>query len=156
MNNRIAGIIAILVGLSIITGCLTTEQDKKDAEKPKLTETLRPTLTETEKVNLAEVILDKMIAGINKDDYSLYSEYFFKGLKDQIKEKDFITMKTDLKKQLGDYKSRTYMGMLNKPLIDVFIWKAKFTKTDEDVLIRLFLIEENEKYKVSSFSISPF
>ncbi len=137
-----------------LTGCETTKDAEK--EKPKLTETLRPTLTEAEKANLAEVMLDRMLTGINKDDYSLYSENFFSGLKDQIKAKDFATINADLKKQIGDYKSRTYLGMLNKPLVDVFIWKSKFTKTDEDVLIRLFLLEEEGKLKVSSFSISPY
>ncbi|MFZ2658022.1 MAG: hypothetical protein WAX69_24030 [Victivallales bacterium] len=159
MKNRLAGMLASLLALAFLAGCETTkisEQGKKDAEKPNLSETLRPTLTEAEKVNLADAIVDRMLNGINKDDYALYSSNFYKGLKDQIKEKDFKTLNDDLKKQLGDYKSKTYLGMLNKPLIDIFIWKSKFTKTDEDVLIRIFLIEEDGKYKVSSFSISPF
>ncbi|HCE42622.1 MAG TPA: hypothetical protein DET40_03640 [Lentisphaeria bacterium] len=158
MKNKTAGMIAGLLVLLAFTGCETTNpaQEKKDAEEPKLSETLRPALAEAEKVNLAEVIIDRMLSGMNKDSYDLYTENFFKGLKDQVKEKDFMTLNTDLRKQLGDYKSKTYMGMLNKPLIDIFLWKAKFTKTDEDVLIRLFLIEEDGKYKVSSFSISPF
>ena len=119
-------------------------------------ETLRPTLTEAEKVNLAEAMVDRMLNGINKDDYALYSGNFFKGLKDQVKEKDFKALNDDLKKQIGEYKSRKFMDILNKKLVDIFLLKAKFTKTDEDVLIRLFLIEDEGQYKVSSFSISPF
>ena len=162
MSRRFTGIIVGLLASALLAGCLTTkpsDADKDKAEKKDekpLLETLRPSLTETEKINLAEPIVDKMLRGINKDDYALYSDNFYKGLKDQIKEKDFKALNDDLKKQIGEYKSRKFMDILNKKLVDIFVWKAKFTKTDEDVMIRLFLIEDEGKYKVSSFSISPF
>ncbi len=162
MKRRFTGIIVGLLALALLAGCETTKTssaDKDKAEKKdekQLVETLRPTLTEAEKINLAEAIVDRMLKGINKDDYALYSGNFFKGLKDQVKEKDFKALNDDLKKQIGEYKSRKFMDILNKKLVDIFLWKAKFTKTDEDVLIRLFLIEDEGQYKVSSFSISPF
>lgn len=164
MKRSFTRIIVGLLASAFLAGCLTTKPSSADAEKDKadkkdekpLLETLRPTLTEAEKINLAEAIVDKMLLGINKDDYSLYSGNFFRGLKDQVKEKDFKTLNDDLKKQIGEYKSRKFMDIVNKKLVDIFFWKAKFTKTDEDVLIRLFLIEEEGKYKVSSFSIGPF
>jgi hypothetical protein len=159
MRKRFIGMIVGLIAFAFLAGCETTkpstgDKEKKD-EKP-LLETLRPTLTEAEKVNLAEVMVDKMLKGINKDNYALYSADFYKGLKEQVKEKDFKALNDDLKKQIGEYESRTFLGMLNKKLVDIFLWKAKFSKMDEDVLIRIFLIEDEGKYKVSSFSVSPF
>lgn len=164
MRKRFAGMIVGLLVFALLAGCETVKPSSGDADKDKtgkkdekpLVETLRPTLTEAEKINLADPILDRMLKGINKGDYTLYSGNFFKGLKDQVKEKDFKTLNDDLKKQIGEYKSRKFMDILNKKLVDIFVWKAKFTKTDEDVMIRLFLIEDEGQYKVSSFSISPF
>jgi hypothetical protein len=164
MRKRFTGMIVGLLVFAFLAGCETTKPSSGDADKDKaekkdekqLVETLRPTLTEAEKINLAEAMVDRMLKGINKDDYSLYSGNFFKGLKDQVKEKDFKALNDDLKKQIGEYKSRKFMDILNKKLVDIFIWKAKFSKTDEDVLVRLFLIEDEGQYKVSSFSISPF
>lgn len=164
MRKRFTGMIVGLLAFAFLVGCETTKPASGDADKDKaekkdekqLVETLRPSLTEAEKINLAEPMLERMMNGINKDDFSIYSGDFFKGLKDQIKEKEWKTSNDDLKKQAGDYESRTYLGMLNKPLIDIFIWKGKFTKNDGDVLIRLGLIEDEGKYKVAIFSISPF
>ena len=164
MRKRFTGMIVGLLAFVFLAGCETTKPSSGDADKDKaekkdekpLVETLRPTLTEAEKINLAEAMVDRMLKGINKDDYALYSGNFFKGLKDQVKEKDFKALNDDLKKQIGEYKSRKFMDILNKKLVDIFLWKAKFTKTDEDVLVRLFLIEDEGQYKVSSFSISPF
>ena len=164
MRKTVKGITLVLLAFAFLVGCETTKPSSVDAEKGRagkqeekqIAETLRPTLSEPEKIALAESIVDGMLKGVNKDDYTLYSGSFFKGLKEQVKEKDFRTLNDDLKKQVGEYKSRKFIGMLNKKLIDVFLWKAKFTKTDEDAMIRLFLIEEEGQYRVSSFSISPF
>lgn len=128
--------------------------EKKNESK--FAETLRPTLTDAEKVNLAEPILDRILQGVNKDSYAIYSEKFSKGLKDQITEKEFKVLNDDLLKKIGEYKSRNFLGILNKKLVDIYLWKAKFTKTDEDFMIRLFLVEDEGKFKVFSFSITPF
>ena len=164
MRKRFTGIIVGLFAFALLVGCETAKSSSADADKNKAekkdekqaVETLRPTLSGAEKNDLAESMVERMLKGINKDDYALYSGDFYKGLKEQVKEKDFKALNDDLKKQLGEYKSRKFMDMLNKKLVDIFMWKAKFTKTDEDVMIRLFLIEDEGQYKVSSFSISPF
>jgi ABC-type oligopeptide transport system substrate-binding subunit len=161
MRKRFTGIIAGLLTLVLLAGCETTkpsaDTDKDKAEKKdekQLVETLRPTLTEAEKINLAESILERMMKGINKEDYSLYSGNFFKGLKDQFPEKGFKEFRNELKKDMGEYKSRMYLGALNKKLVDVFIWKAKFSNSEDDCLIRLTLIEDEGVYKVLGFNIS--
>jgi hypothetical protein len=164
MMKTVKGIIVVLLAFAFLSGCETIKPSSGDADKDKAekkdekqaVETLRPTLNEAEKNALAESMVDGMLKGINKDDYALYCGNFYKGLKEQFKEKDFKALNDDLKKQVGEYKSRKFIGMLNKKLVDIFLWKAKFTKTDEDVLIRLFLIEDEGQYKVSLFSISPF
>lgn len=162
MGKGFTGMIACLLAFALLAGCETTKPAAADAAKDKggnkdekpLVETLRPTLTEAEKVNLADPILERMMNGINKDDYSLYSGNFFKGLKDQFSEKDFKDFRTELNKDIGEYKSKTYLGVLNKKLVDVFIWKAKFSNSDDECLIRITLIEDEGVYKVLGFTIS--
>ena len=162
MGKRFTGMIACLLAFTLLAGCETTKPASADAAKDKagnkdekpLVETLRPTLTEAEKVNLADPILERMMNGINKDDYSLYSGNFFKGLKDQFSEKDFKDFRAELNKDIGEYKSKTYLGVLNKKLVDVFIWKAKFSNSDDECLIRITLIEDEGIYKVLGFTIS--
>jgi hypothetical protein len=162
MRNAFAGMIAGALSLALLAGCETIKPSDADAAKDKpenksgeqLAETLRPTLGEAEKISLAEVIVEKLMNGINNDDYALYSEDFFQGLKDQFSESGFKSLRVELKNDMGDYKSRTCLGMLNKKLVDVFIWKAKFSNSDDDCLIRLTLIEDKGVYKVLGFNIS--
>ena len=162
MRKRFTGMIAGLLMFALIADAENTgpsagdtgKAEKKDENN--LAETLRPSLTDAEKVNLAEPLLDRILQGVNKGDYAIYSGNFSKGLKDQITEKDFKTLNDDLLKKIGEYKSRTFLGILNKKLVDIYLWKAKFAKTDEDFIIRLFLIEDEGKFKVFSFSITPF
>lgn len=164
MKKKFTGVIAGLLMLALLADAQNTvpsagdtgrdKSEKKDESK--LAETLRPTLTDAEKVNLAEPILERILQGVNKNDYAVYSDNFSKGLKDQITEKEFKILNDDLIKKIGEYKSRTFLGILNKKIVDIYIWKAKFAKTDEDFMIRLFLIEDEGKFKVFSFSITPF
>jgi hypothetical protein len=164
MRKKITGVIAGLLMLAILADAQNTvpsagdtggdKSEKKDGSK--LAETLRPTLTDAEKVNLAEPILERILQGVNKNDYAVYSDNFSKGLKAQITEKEFKVLNDDLIKKIGEYKSRKFLGILSKKLVDIYLWKAKFAKTDEDFMIRLFLIEDEGKLKVFSFSITPF
>ena len=162
MRKRFTGMIAALLVFALVANAENTGPASGDAGKAEkkdennLAETLRPRLTDAEKVNLAEPLLDRILQGVNKGDYAIYSGNFSKGLKDQITEKDFKTLNEDLIKKIGEYKSRKFLGILNKKLVDIYIWKAKFAKTDEDFIIRLFLIEDEGKFKVFSFSITPF
>ena len=155
MEKIIRTAVAGMLAVSLLAGCETTKNaEKKNEDKQKLAETLRPTLTESEKANLAEAILDRMMTGLNGDDYAMYSGSFFQGLKDQLPEKAFKSFRDELKKDMGEYKSRQYLGMLNKKLVDVFIWKAKFSNSDDECLIRLSLVEDEGVYKVLGFNIS--
>ncbi len=162
MSKKSAGMIVGMLVCALLAGCETTkltsgetDMDKGEKKNEKqLMETLRPFLTETEKIDLADAILERMMSGINKDDYALYSGNFHKGMEDQFPEKRFRKFRSELREDLGEYKSRTYIGILNKKLADVFIWKAKFSNSDDDCLIRLTLIEDEGVYKVLGFHIS--
>lgn len=164
MRKEFTGLIFGLLAFALIANAENTDPSAGDTGKDKsekkneskLAETLRPTLTDVEKVNLAEPILERILQGVNKGDYAVYSDNFSKGLKDQITEKDFKVLNDDLLKKIGEYKSRKFLGILNKKLVDIYLWKAKFAKSDEDFMIRLFLIEDEGKFKIFSFSITPF
>ena len=63
MRKRFTGMIVGLLAFVFLAGCETTKPSSGDADKDKaekkdekqLVETLRPTLTEAEKINLAEI-----------------------------------------------------------------------------------------------------
>lgn len=114
------------------------------------------TLPQSEKLKLAEAILDNLLQSMEDGNYKRYVKDFTQGLKDNVTEKDFKYRNEKMNDEIGKFKSKEALGVLNKKLFDVFLWKAKFSKHDDEQLIRLFLVSDEKKYKVYMFNISPF
>lgn len=98
---------------------------------------------------IAEPILDTVLSGFNKNNYAAYSQYFDDTLKDAIPEKKFQQVRSDILKKLGKYQSHTYLGYQTKGNFTVVLWKGRFSKATDDVLIKLVLSRRVDKVQVS-------
>jgi hypothetical protein len=96
---------------------------------------------------LADPILDAMLQGFQEGDYEVYSQCFDDALKNTITPKKFQQSKTDLIRSLGDYQGRTYLGFMEKGKNTVVLWKGRFSKSADDVLIRLALVRRGDQVK---------
>ncbi len=165
------GICVASAVLATAGGCITmsfgdSSADSKEAEKESKDLAAVPaaepevkdpqSLPAEEKQKLAEPILENLLKAMKEDSYKEYCKDFTQGLKDNVTEKDFKFRNDKMLDEIGEFKSKEFLGVLNKKLFDVFIWKAKFSKSDDDQIIRLFLISDENKYKVYMFNISPF
>ena len=152
--------IMILTGCSMFSSSTKPENQKPPEEKPAVQaepgKASVQSLPEAEKLKLAEPILGALLKGMADVNYNAYSENFTQGLKENVTEKDFKYRTEKMKEDIGDLQTKTFIGVLNKSLFDVYLWKAKFSKHNDEQLMRLFLINEDGKYKVYMFNISPF
>jgi hypothetical protein len=98
---------------------------------------------------LAEPILDTVLNGFNDGNYGLYSQYFDDTLKDAITEKKFKQVREEILKKLGKYQSRTYLGFLTKGNATVVLWRGRFSRSEDDVLIKLVVSKRVDKVQVS-------
>lgn len=152
----------ILTGCSMFSSSTKPADQKPPEEKPVVQaqveagKTNPQSLAEAEKLKLAEPILEALLKGMANVNYSAYTENFTQGLKENVTEKDFKYRTEKMKEDIGDLQTKTFVAVLNKNLFDVFLWKAKFSKHNDEQLMRLFLINEDGKYKVYMFNISPF
>jgi len=99
--------------------------------------------------NLAEPVLDTVLTGFNNGDYGLYSQHFDDTLKDAITPKKFQQVREDILRKLGKYQSRVYLGFLQHGKSTVALWKGRFSKADDDVLVKLVLSKRGDKILVS-------
>ncbi|MCK9377133.1 MAG: DUF3887 domain-containing protein [Syntrophobacterales bacterium] len=97
---------------------------------------------------VADPILNTVLKGFDSGNYGLYSQNFDDTLKDAITEKKFAQVRGGILKTLGKYESRTYLGFLRQGKTTVVLWKGKFTRNDDDVLIRLVLSRRGDKVQV--------
>jgi len=97
---------------------------------------------------VADPILDGVLKGFSEGDYDLYSQYFDDTLKDVISKKKFLQTRSSISKSIGTYESRSYLGYLQKGKTTVVLWKGRFAKSADDVLIKLVLSRRGDQTKV--------
>ncbi len=93
----------------------------------------------------AEPVLDNILAGFKDANYEAYARDFDDTLKELISKEKFSQTRTQILDKLGHYKSRTYLGFLTKGKTTLVLWKGRFDKTAEDVLIRLALSRRGDR-----------
>jgi hypothetical protein len=169
-------ILSLAATLSLVAGCFTTTQEatksaeQKDAagaadtqalatppaEVKNGNESVPKKIPEEMKMPKAEEIVSNILEATGSNDYTKYTKDFTEGLAEKITKKDFEAKNEKLKEDIGEFKEKHFLGVLNKKLFDVYLWKTKFSKHDDEMLMRLFLIDEDGTYKVYMFNISPF
>jgi hypothetical protein len=97
---------------------------------------------------VADPILDRVLKGLQEGDYDLYAQNFDDTLKDMISKKKFLQVRNSISKSIGAYESRSYLGYLQKGKTTVVLWKGKFSRSADDVLIKLVLSRRGDQTKV--------
>jgi len=97
---------------------------------------------------VADPILDNILDGFNKKNYTRYSKDFSVELISQLSEETFVQTVEQIKTHLGDYQSRQYLGFLSRDDMTLVLWKGRFEKMEADVLIKLTLSQNGRKNEV--------
>lgn len=109
-------------------------------------------LKERELRKIGEKFVEELLEGLNEDDYELFSENQIYELKSTITKDKFKIMVDRMRKDLGEYQSRQYLGFLKSGPFETLMWKAKYSKSPNDVLVSLSLGELDGAYKVFGFN----
>ena len=105
--------------------------------------------TDTEVSKVAEPILDNILEAFRTGDYEQYCRDFDNTLKESVSEKKFRQVREWLQNTLGKYQYKKYLGFSKKGRMSVVLWKAKFDKSEDDVLIKLVVSKRGDKYLVT-------
>ena len=129
LNNILFIIISILL-ISSFTGATTVGEEDDEIKA------------------IGNIVLDNVLYGINKKDYEIYSKDFDLELIEAIPEEKFKIIVKQMNNFIGNHKKRTFLGFINKKNVTIILWKAKYDKTTEDILIRLVISKEEDKYLI--------
>ncbi|MCK4993471.1 MAG: hypothetical protein KAS13_00305 [Candidatus Omnitrophica bacterium] len=98
---------------------------------------------------VADPLLDNIIEGFKFDKYTIYCRDLDAELKVAGSRTKFFKVSRHIKTSLGNYLYREYMGSLLKGDMIVVLWKAKYDKTKNDVLIKLVIKKQGRHYVVT-------
>ncbi len=101
--------------------------------------------------NSADAITEEILVGMNEDNYEKFSANFDQKMKDTLTAEKFKNINAEIKAKIGEYISKEYFNTETKDSYSIIIYKAKFSKETDDVIVRTVLSESNGKIYVSGF-----
>jgi hypothetical protein len=87
----------------------------------------------------ATTVIEDIIQGISEGDYALYSRHFSKPMKESQTRDNFLELQRNLQKTIGKFQSLQYLGFYAQHGNLITLFKARFSKDKDDVLIRLVI-----------------
>jgi len=87
----------------------------------------------------ATTLIEDIIQGISDGDYALYSRHFSKPMKESQSRENFLELQRSLQKAIGKFQSLQYLGFYSQHGNLITLFKARFSKDKDHVLIRLVM-----------------
>ncbi|MGO9568160.1 MAG: hypothetical protein ACLP5H_11515 [Desulfomonilaceae bacterium] len=87
----------------------------------------------------ATIVIEEIIRGISEGDYGLYSGHFSRAMKESQTRENFLGLQRSLQKAIGKFQSVQYLGFYTQHANLISLFKARFSKDKDDVLIRLVM-----------------
>ena len=100
---------------------------------------------------ISKPYLDKLFKAINTDNINLFKETLAPDFKNMISKKTFNDIKTFLTRYYGMPGNVTYMGKLDRHGYTTSLWKGKWSKGEEVLVILEISKEPDGKYLVKGF-----
>jgi hypothetical protein len=97
----------------------------------------------------AAKLIEEIVQGISEGDYGLYSQHFSKPMKESQTRENFLELQRSLQKSIGKFQSLEYLGFYSQYGNLITLFKARFSKDKDDVLIRLVLESYGADAKVT-------
>ena len=99
--------------------------------------------------SIAEPVLDNILSGFELNEYEVYARDFDATLREAVSQQKFKETKAWLDQALGPCLDKEYLGYLNQGQMTVVLWKGKFNRTENDVLIKLVMSKRGAEYFVT-------
>jgi hypothetical protein len=87
----------------------------------------------------ATMLIEEIIQGISEGDYNQYSQHFSRPMKESQTRENFLDLQRSLQKAIGKFQSVQYLGFYSQHGNLITLFKARFSKEKDDVLIRLVM-----------------
>ena len=148
--------IIALSAVFLFSACSTTNVDEKEKETTEKiitppTEGLQNCKTYEE---AGKLMIISVIEGLTTVNYDLYSRDFNAQNKKYFNLEVFTQAAEAVKKELGDLQDKTYIGYWVKGNYTIVLWKTRFSKTKDDILIEMYVDKTEEgNYQIAAVKV---
>jgi hypothetical protein len=97
----------------------------------------------------AAEILQGIIQGLSEGDFEKYATDFSDTLRKTVNRETFLQLQTNLRKKVGKFRSMDYLGFYVQEGQAIALFKARFSKEKDDVLVTLVLDPHGSAPKVT-------
>lgn len=105
--------------------------------------------TDSQVKAIAAPMLDDVLDGLKNNNYGQYAKDFDATLREVISKSEFIKVRGQIEETMGFCESKEYIGFLVKGDMTMALWKARFSKSADDILIKLIVTKRGDKYLVA-------
>ncbi len=136
----------------LVQGCSSVSSDKAPKIEPKKEICASSNLSQCKDVEQAgQVMVDGVINGLDSGNYEAYVRDFTDESRKSFTNEIFQDAYKAVGTNLGKIKTKQYLGSYQKNEYWVLLWKAKYSKANEDVLLELYVKKVGNSYKVAAF-----
>lgn len=134
--------------LLFISGCSTTSNEPGTKKLEVSSSDLSKCKTDDQ---AAQIMIEGILNGLATKNYNEYTKDFASKDKTSLPQDAFNDACKAVDDNLGILLSKQYLGCVNKIGYSIALWKAKYSKVPEDIIFEMYIIRENNTYKVSAF-----
>lgn len=98
-------------------------------------------------------MVTSVIDGIFNGNYALYSRDFSEKNKKYFDKDVFEKAHLAVKEELGEYKGEEFIGSWRKGDYDILLWKTRFSKIKDDILIQMYVKKIDGTYKIAALKL---
>ena len=143
-------IVAAAAAAFVLTSCSTWWGGKETDKKQVNPEFAAAVPIETSR-QAADRIIDQILTGMRKEDFKTFCLDFTPIAMAEFKEEGFKHVCLTFKDKWGTFQSRTYLGELEVGEHKDILWKGKFDKNKNDILISLRIGDVDGHWRVFGF-----
>lgn len=97
-----------------------------------------------DELKTAELFATQMLDGLFGDSYEKFIKDLTPEGRAKVTEPVFNTIRSEVLKRMGTYKSRVYLGCLDRGIFNIYLWKGSF-EPSEQVLESLKIQKKSKK-----------
>lgn len=152
MKKDLVKLFLFALALVLVEGCSSTSQDKilqSEQGKNMITPSDLSKCKDAEQAG--QLMVENVITGLDLGNYEMYTRDFTDESKKSFTKEIFKDAYKAVDSNLGKIKTKQYLGNYQKNEYWVLLWKARYSKTNEDILLELYVKKVGNNYKVAAF-----
>ncbi len=109
-----------------------------------------PDLSDEEILAIAEPLMQNIIAGTTEVNYEKHTRDFTEDLKGYVTKEAFEEQVALLQNKLGHFSEKKFVDIFRKKEKVSILWKQTLSKTEDEFMNELTLIEQDGRYRVAN------